>query len=347
MIKEAIGIVVDGQSLTHRIATSTMKEIMTGQSTPAQIGSLLTALRIKGETVGEIASFATVMKEFCQRIEPKVKGKLLDTCGTGGDSQRTFNVSTAAAFVAAGAGAKVAKHGNRAVSGLCGSADVLESVGVKLDVEPRVVETAISEIGIGFIFAPTFHPSFKFAGPPRREIGIRTVFNLLGPLTNPAGASSQLLGVYDPALTVTLARVLKELGTEEAMVVHGVGGLDEISTSGVTKATRLHGGEIETKELRPRDFGLRPGKTTGGIVSSPAESVRVFVDVLKGGDSGAATDMVLVNAAAAIVVAGLEKELVDGVERARESLSTGAAEGKLRQLIKATKGDDSRLDRLQ
>jgi anthranilate phosphoribosyltransferase len=256
-------------------------------------------------------------------------------------------VSTAAAFVAAGAGAKVAKHGNRAVSGLCGSADVLESVGVKLDVEPRVVETAISEIGIGFIFAPTFHPSFKFAGPPRREIGIRTIFNLLGPLTNPAGASSQLLGVYDPALTVTLARVLKELGTEEAMVVHGVGGLDEISASGVTKVTRLHHGKIETKELRPKDFGLRPRTTMGGIVSSPGESVKTFVDVLKGRYSGAAADMVLVNAAAAIVVAGLEKELVDGVARARESLSNGAAEGKLRQLIKATKGDYSRLDRLQ
>ena len=239
MIKENIKKLVNGADLTHEESAASMKEIMSGEATNTQIGAFLTALRMKGETSNEITAFTSVMKQYCNQISPTVKGRLVDTCGTGGDKIKTFNISTTAAFVVAGADVAVAKHGNRSVTSKCGSADVLEMLGLNLSIVPEDVERAIEEVGVGFMFAPAFHPAMKYAIGPRREVGIRTVFNVLGPLTNPADANAQLLGVYDPRLTEPLANSLKSLGSEEAMVVHGLNGLDEISTIGKTRVSWL------------------------------------------------------------------------------------------------------------
>ncbi|MEM3162435.1 MAG: anthranilate phosphoribosyltransferase, partial [Candidatus Bathyarchaeia archaeon] len=234
MIREAIENLVNREGLSYREASESMKEIMSGEATPSQIAAFLTALRMKGETVEEIMAFASVMRSFCHKINPRVSGRLVDTCGTGGDRIKTFNVSTAAAFVVAGAGVPVAKHGNRSVTSKSGSADVLEHLGLNLNVPHETVEKAIEKIGVGFMFAPMFHPAMKHAAGTRREIGIRTVFNILGPLTNPAMANAQVIGVYDAGLVDKMAHVLRGLGLQEAMVVHGLDGLDEISTVGET-----------------------------------------------------------------------------------------------------------------
>jgi anthranilate phosphoribosyltransferase len=337
-IQEAIGKLVDFQDLTAREAEEAMRDIMSGSATPAQIASFITALRMKGETVEEIASLTSVMREFCLKVKPKVGGRLVDTCGTGGDRIKTFNISTAAMFVAAGAGALVAKHGNRSVTSKAGSADVLEFLGARIDLGPSEVERCMEEVGIGFMFAPVFHPSMKHALQPRREIGIRTVFNILGPLTNPAGAKAQLLGVFDPSLTEALCQVLKRLGSERVMVVHGMDGLDEISTLGVTKVSELRDSRVETYELTPEQFGIPRARAEDLLGGSVEENARLLLEILKGG-RGPRRDIVLLNAAAAMVVGGISHDLKDALEAAKEAIDSGAAYRKLIDFIEATGGD--------
>lgn len=348
MIKEAIAKVVRGVDLTEMEMGVAMEEIMTGKATPAQIGSFITALRIKGETVDEITGAAKVMRSKADRInlnnhqvsidrdEINVEEEtVLDTCGTGGDGTNTFNVSTATAFVAAGAGVKVAKHGNRAVSSLCGSADVLENLGVKLDITSTDVEKCIREVGIGFLYAPLFHGSMKYAAAPRQEIGLRTIFNLLGPLTNPAGASAQVLGVYHPDLTDKMARVLKRLATREAFVVCGEGTFDEISICGPTKVSHLKDGEVKTFNLIPEEYGFNraaPEDITGGSAGKNARIIREILD----SEKGPRRDLVLLNAAAAFVASGLDSDFEGGIERAIDSIDSGRAQEKLDNLVKFT-----------
>ena len=348
MIKESIQKLVELENLTSEEAQEVMKEVMSGKATPVQIASFLTALRMKGETIEEITALATVMKEFCHQIHPKVSGRLVDTCGTGGDKVKTFNVSTAAAFVVAGAGIPVAKHGNRSVTSRSGSADVLEKLGLNLNADLRTVERAIEEVGIGFMFAPVHHPAMKHATEPRKEIGIRTVFNILGPLTNPANAKAQLLGVYDGSLVKPLACVLKNLGCEEAMVVHGLDGLDEISTIGKTAVARLKQDEVMAMEVEPKDFGIKRAYPPDIMGTIPEESAEIIFRILKGlyGD-GPKRDMVLVNAAAGIVVGGKAEDFSYGMELARESIYGGFAYKKLKALIKTCNGNASKIEELE
>lgn len=349
MIREAIQLLVDRRDLPFEFAQQSMREIMAGEATAAQIGAFLTSLRMKGETVEEVTALAVVMRENAVRINPHVNGRTVDTCGTGGDHLKTFNVSTAAALVASGASVPIAKHGNRSVTSKCGSADVLEAVGVNLNAPPSVVQKAIEQVGIGFMFAPAFHPAMKNAIVPRREIGVRTVFNILGPLTNPANANAQVLGVYDPNLVEPMAKVLQKLGTEEAVVVHGMDGLDEISTIGKTKLAWLKDGQTTTKEISPQDLNLRqarPNEISGFDVE---QSARLLVNILKGTEDMHSTrlQMVLANAAAAIVVGGKADDLASGVEVSRESIASGKPYDKLRRLIECTNGDESKLERIE
>jgi anthranilate phosphoribosyltransferase len=326
-----------------------MTEIMSGAATSAQIAAFLTALRMKGETVAELAAFAEVMRQNCCRIHPHVAGRLLDTCGTGGDLVKTFNVSTAAAFVIAGAGVAVAKHGNRSVTSRCGSADVLERFGLNLSMEPDDVEAAIEKVGIGFMFAPAFHPAMKFAVGPRKEIGVRTVFNLLGPLTNPACANAQLLGVYDKKLVEPVAYVLKKLGCEEAMVVHGLDGIDEVSTVGKTVIAWLRENEVAIYETVPADFGVKQTTADALRVSSPEESAETVFKILSGGCATGAPklEIVLVNSAAGIIVGGKAEDFTQGMDLARESVQSGAAYTKLKALVHASGGDLSKLEEFE
>jgi anthranilate phosphoribosyltransferase len=331
MLKPYLSKTINRQNLTTSEAYDAMTIIMTGQATPAQIGAYLTALRMKGETIAEITGSAQAMREVVNRVTPNINGHaLIDTAGTGGDGSHSFNVSTAAAFIIAGAGQKVAKHGNRAASSQCGSADVLESLGVNLDLTPAQVGQCIDEIGIGFMFAPKFHPAMKHAIGPRREIGQRTIFNILGPLTNPAGATHQLIGVFAPDLTPTLAEVLGELGGRAAFVVHGAGGLDELTTSGPNKVSHLKDGRVNTFELDARELGLRPvnGDLRGG---APAENAARMRALLSGEETSPLRDVVLLNAAAALAVE--TGDLETGLSGARQSLESGAAMGKLEALV--------------
>jgi len=331
MIKEAIQTLVSGNSLSMDEAASVMEEIMGGEVTPAQFGAFVTALRLKGETVEEIAGLARVMRD--KAIPVKVDGPVVDTCGTGGDGSATFNISTAAAFVAAGAGLKVAKHGNRAMSSQCGSADVLEALGVRIDLNAERVQRCLEEVGIGFMFAPAFHPAMKYASAPRREIGIRTVFNILGPLTNPAGAKAQVLGVADETLAEKLALVLKSLGCHHALVVHGEDGLDEITVTGRTKICELKDNRIESYFVNPEDLGLSKASIDslrGGTVDENANLLRKIL----GGASGHQRDVVLMNAAAALVAGDKAQSLQQGLDLAGEALDSGHALAKLEQLIK-------------
>lgn len=345
MIRESIKKLVDHQDLTPQEAGAVMREIMSGEASQAQIGSFLTALRMKGETITEITEFARTMMEFCIRIKPKVTSRLVDTCGTGGDKLKTFNVSTIASFIVAGAGAPVAKHGNRSVTSRCGSADLLERLGVNLNVEPTLVERTIEKIGIGFMFAPAFHPAMKNAIGPRREIGIRTVFNLLGPLTNPASPKGQLMGVYEPRLVKPIASVLRKLGLEEAMVVHGKGGLDEISTVSKSKVSWLREGTIKSMEIGPRDFGLKLARLEEVVGSTPEENAEISYKILNG-HKGPRTDMALANAAAALIVAGKETRFKNAMNLAKESVESGKAYQKLRELVNFTGGSSATLDEL-
>ncbi len=331
MIREAIQALVSGNSLTMEEAASVMEEIMNGEVTPAQFGAFVTALRLKGETVDEIAGLAKVMRAKAVRvmtIEP-----VIDVVGTGGDGLNTFNISTTAAFVVAGAGLKVAKHGNRAASSQCGAADVLEALGVKLELTAEQVQQCIEKVGIGFMFAPSFHPAMKYAAAPRREIGIRTVFNILGPLTNPAGAKTYLLGVADGSLVEKLALVLQSLGCHHALVVHGEDGLDEITLTGKTRVCELKDGRISSYTISPEQFNLATASLEdlrGGTANENAAQLRNIL----AGASGPQRDVVLLNAAAALVAGDKVKTLQQGVELARQALDNGRALAKLEQLIK-------------
>jgi anthranilate phosphoribosyltransferase len=349
MILESITKLVEQENLSCEVAQQAMQEIMSGKATNAQIATFLTALRMKGETVEEIAAFAEIMREHCCRIHPQVTGRLLDTCGTGGDKVKTFNVSTAAAFVIAGAGVAVAKHGNRSVTSRCGSADVLERLGLNLGNAPEAVKRDIEQVGIGFMFAPVFHPAMKYAVSSRKEIGIRTIFNVLGPLTNPASANAQLLGVYDRRLIEPTANVLRKLGCEEAIVVHGLNGLDEISTMGKTAISWLREDKITNLETTPQDFCVNQVTAEDLSVSSPEESAETIFRILHGQSAADEPKMeiVLVNSAAGIIVGGKAENFLQGMEAARKSVDSGAAYKKLKELIHTSSGDLSKLEELE
>ena len=329
MIQEAISSVVSGQRLSTEEAAQVMEEIMTGEATPAQFGAFVTALRLKGETPDEIAGMASVMREKALRVQSD--GDLVDTCGTGGDGSRTINVSTIAAFVTAGAGLKVAKHGNRAITSACGSADVMEAAGVKVDLGPEAVERCIREVGIGFMFAPTFHPAMRYAGPLRREIGIRTVFNILGPLTNPAGARSQVLGVADGALGEKMAMALLRLGCQHALVVHGEDGLDEISIAAPSQIWELKDSNIYNFTVTPEDLGLSRASARDVQGQSIEDNLAAMNGVLSG-ERGPARDIALLNASAALAAGNAVDNLKQGIMAASESIDSGKAMDKLRAL---------------
>ena len=330
MIKEAIAQLVGGHSLTMDEASAVMNEIMEGSATPAQFGALVTALRLKGETVEEIAGFARTMRSKALRVS--ISETVVDTCGTGGDGKGTFNISTTAAFVVAACGLKVAKHGNRAMSSQCGSADVLEVLGVKIDLNPEQVQKCLEKVGIGFMLAPVFHPSMKYAAAPRKEVGIRTVFNILGPLTNPAGARAQVLGVPEKSLTEKMANVLKMLDCQHALVVHGEDGLDEITITGKTFVSELKKGSIKNYEVTPEEFGLpraKPDSLKGGTVKDNAELLRSILS----GKKGAQRDIVLMNAAAALLAGDKITTLGQGITLAEQAIDNGKALQKVEELI--------------
>ena len=333
-MQEAIAKVIDGDDLRRDEMTDVMNQIMSGGATDAQIGAFLIALRMKGESVDEIAGAAAVMREKATPIATK-HDVLVDTCGTGGDHSGTFNISTTAALVAAGAGLCVAKHGNRAATSQSGSADVLMALGVNIEASPETVSRCLDEVGIGFLFAPALHGAMKYAIGPRREIGVRTIFNALGPLTNPAGAKRQVIGVYSAALTETLAGVLASLGAERAYVVHGSDGLDEMTLTGPTKVSELKDGSVSTYRVSPGDFGLgeaRADALKGGDADSNAA---ITLSVLKGAE-GPARDIALLNAAAAIVAGDKARDLREGILIAAEAIDSGRALAKLEALIAAS-----------
>ena len=333
-IKEAISKVILGEDLSEEEAEAVMGQIMAGEATPAQIGAFLTALRLKGETVEEITGCAQAMRRSAISVRPQ-RRDLVDTCGTGGDKTGTFNISTTAAFVVAGAGLAVAKHGNRSVSSHCGSADLLEALGVNLELTPEQVAHCIDEVGIGFLFAPRLHPAMKHAIGPRREMGVRTIFNILGPLTNPAGATRQIMGVYDPSLTSPLAQVLGRLGVQAAFVVHGADGLDELSTTGINRVSHLRGGWVKDFSLDPAELGLpraRLEDLRGGTVEENAQITQAIL----AGEQGPRRDVVLLNAAAALVAGGTAGDFREGLQQATEAIDSGSAKEKLESLVAFT-----------
>lgn len=334
MIQEAIKDLIAGADLGRARTRAAMDQIMSGQATDAQIGAFLVALRIKGETVDEIAGCAEVMREKATPIAT-TRPDLIDTCGTGGDDSGTFNISTAVAFVACGAGLAVAKHGNRSISSHCGSADVLAVLGVNVEASPEKVGECIDEVGIGFLFAVALHGAMKHAIGPRRELATRTVFNVLGPLTNPAGAKRQLLGVYDGALTEALAGVLGQLGSERALVVHGSDGLDEITLTGPTQVSELRDGRVSTRQIDPRDFGLQLAPAEALQGGDAAYNARILREVLDGRE-GPRRDVVLLNAAAAIAVGGRAEDTTAGLELARASIDSGRARQALDRLVEVS-----------
>ncbi|MBC7756826.1 MAG: anthranilate phosphoribosyltransferase [Bdellovibrio sp.] len=341
--KQALEQILAGQDLSHADMLAVMQQVMGGELTPAQIAGLVIALRVKGESVDEITAAAAVMRELSTKVEIADKLHLIDTCGTGGDGIQTFNVSTCAAFVAAAAGAKVAKHGGRSVSSTCGSADVLEALGVNVNVTPAEVAKCVNEIGIGFMFAPNHHNAMKHAAPVRRELGVRTIFNLLGPLTNPAAAHRQVMGVFSKDLTLKLAKVLQNLGSEHVLVVHGADGMDEISFTGDTFVAELKDGKISEYTLNPAQFGLPIHALNSIRVENVEQSKAMILDVLDG-KAGAGTpenktqraarDIVILNAGAAIYVAGLQASIHAGIEHAAQVIDSGAAKQKLVELIR-------------
>ena len=338
-IREAIAALLEGRGLSEAEMASVMEQVMSGEATPAQIGAFLALLRRKGETVDEIAGAARVMRERVTRIH--VAGPaVLDTCGTGGDARGTFNISTAAALVAAAAGCTVAKHGNRAMSGAVGGADVLETLGVKIDLPPARIEEVVAEVGFGFLFAPLLHGAMKHAAGPRRELGVRTIFNLLGPLTNPAGARHQLLGVFDDAWVGPLAEVLLRLGSVHALVVHGEDGLDEITLAGHTSVAELRHGAVTRWRLRPEDLGFRRCRPEDLRVGDAAASAATIRAVLAG-EGGPARDVVLLNAGAAIYASDAVPALGEGVGRAREAIDSGRARDVLERLVAASNAEES------
>jgi anthranilate phosphoribosyltransferase len=333
MIKEAIHLFVQGIHLSEAEMAECMKEIMEGKATEAQIGAFLTALRIKGETVEEITGAARIMRDKAASI--KAPEGVLDTCGTGGDMSHTFNISTASAIVVAAAGVPVAKHGNRSVSSRSGSADVLEALGVKIDLPPGKVEACLFETGFGFLFAPLFHPAMKYAVGPRREIGIRSIFNILGPLTNPAAAKHQIMGVFADRFTEPLANVLGILGSKDIMVVHGQDGLDEITISDGTKVSRYAKGKVETFFVTPEDFGVGRAGVESLVGGEKEQNAAILLSVLKG-ERGPKRDVVLMNSSAALVVAGRTDSFRDGMLIAADAIDSGVSMKKLQEIIKVS-----------
>ena len=331
MLKELLAKLIQKEDLSEEEMVQATQEIMGGEASPAQIGSFLTALRIKGESVAEIAGAARVMREKASKVyftAPVV----IDTCGTGGDGSHTFNISTTTAFIVAAAGIPVAKHGNRAMSSRCGSADLLEALGIKVDLPPEKVEYCLQKVGIGFMFAPVFHSAMKNVIGPRRELGFRTVFNLLGPLTNPANANCQLIGVYHPELTGTLAEVLQLLGVKRAMVVHGGGGLDELSLEGTNKISFLHDGIIDTMYVKAEDVGLQAAANQELRGEDPVENAKLTERILNGSEQGPRLDVILLNAAAAFMVADVVPDFKAGIAYARKIITDGGAYQKLQML---------------
>lgn len=331
MIREAIGKVTNQTNLKESEMMEAMNEVMEGNATPAQIGAFITALRMKGETVEEVTGAARVMRQKATRIDAR-SSVIVDTCGTGGDGRNTFNISTTTAFVVAAAGLTVAKHGNRAVSSGCGSADVLEALGVNINAGPEIVEECIQQIGIGFLFAPKLHGAMKHAIGPRREIGIRTIFNMLGPLTNPAGATCQLIGVYDPKLTEMFAGVLKNMGTKRAFVVHGSDGLDEATITGETRVSELKEGLITTYNINPVDLLGQTYVSDDLLGGDASVNAKITKDVLMGND-GACRKIVLLNAALAIIAGQKAKDIREGITVAEQCIDRGDALKKLQALI--------------
>jgi anthranilate phosphoribosyltransferase len=330
-VQQALARLLDGHDLSRGQARAVMNEVMEGEATPAQIGGLLVALRLKGETADEIAGCAEAMRSHVLAVRPG-RDDLVDTAGTGGDGARTINISTAAALVAAAAGAGVAKHGNRAVSSASGSADVLEALGFRLELPPAQIERSIDELGFGFLFAPTHHPAMRHAAPVRRELATRTVFNVLGPLTNPAGARAQVVGVYAPALVRTVAEVLAQLGARRAFVVHGAGGIDELSPAGPNLVCEVFTGEVREREIDPLELGVArcdPADLRGG---SPAENAAAIRAVFAG-ENGGRRAAILLNAAGAIAAAGHAADLREGLDLARQAVDSGAAAARLDALV--------------
>ena len=335
MIQDALARLLDGEDLTREEARQVMDSIMSGEATPGQIGGFLVALRLKGETADEIAGSAEAMRAHAIAVHPK-RDDLVDTAGTGGDGGRTFNISTAAALVAAAAGAGVAKHGNRSVSSASGSADVLEELGFELDLTPERIAESIDELGFGFMFAPTHHPAMKHAGPVRRELATRTVFNVLGPLTNPAGARAQVVGVYSPLLVPVIADVLSQLGAHRAFVVHGAGGIDELSPAGSNLVCEVVDGTVRRREIDPLDLGIPrcdPAELRGG---TPAENARNIREIFQGANGGRRS-AILLNAAGAIAAGGHARDLGEGIGLAREAIDSGAAAERLDALVAFSK----------
>jgi anthranilate phosphoribosyltransferase len=333
-MQAALAQLVEGNDLSPALAAEAMELVASGRATEAQIASLITALRIKGESAEEMAAFARVLSHHALKIHPRVTGLLVDTCGTGGDGSGTFNISTAAAIVAAGAGVPVVKHGNRRVSSTCGSADVLEVLGVTVDLSPQATCSVIEEIGLGFLFAPVFHPALRYAAKTRSELGFSSVFNLLGPLLNPAGAAARLCGVYSTALIPKFARTFLALGTERAMVVYG-DGLDEITVSGVTQVAEIDQGTIREYTVMPEEFGIRRSPRSSLAGHSPAENAGLLRAILSGME-GPPRDVVIMNAGAALFLGAKAGSLAQGISLAERAIDTGAAARKLEDLVTAT-----------
>jgi anthranilate phosphoribosyltransferase len=337
MIKSALAKLMDGTSLTQSEAYEVMCAVMSGQCSHAQIGALLACLRMKRETVDELTGFALAMRQHALKVHTH-RRPLVDTCGTGGDTLDTFNISTAAALAVSASGVAVAKHGNRAVSSRCGSADVLRAVGVNLELPPEAVGDCIDEIGIGFLFAPMHHPSMANVAEPRRELGVRTIFNLLGPLTNPAGADRQVIGVYDPELVPKLAETLHRLGVVKAMVVHGAPGLDEVSTLGETRICVLSSGSITETVLTPSDLGVAQAQPNDVAGAGDVQGNAQILQAILAGETGPRHDIVCVNAAAALIAADAAETWQQGVETASQALTDGAAARRLQELVNWTAG---------
>lgn len=330
--QQALVRLIEQREIFYDEMLSLMRQIMNGEVAPTQIAAILVGLRVKKETIGEISAAAFVMREFATKVPVTRREHLVDTCGTGGDAMHTFNISTTSAFVAAAAGAQVAKHGGRSVSSTCGSADVLEALGVNLNLTPEQVGHSIDQIGIGFMFATNFHGAMKYAAPVRRELGVRTIFNVLGPLTNPAGANNQVMGVFHPDLVGIQARVLQRLGSHHVLVVHGADGMDEITISGATQVAELKNGEVREYTVQPADFGLTSAPLDAIRSANVDEAKAVLLGVLDN-QPGAARDIVQLNAGAAIYVSGLSPTLEEGIKKAGEVIASGAAKNKLAQLI--------------
>jgi anthranilate phosphoribosyltransferase len=345
-ILEGIKLLVSGSDLSNEQAQNIMREIMSGETSESQLASYLTALRMKGESPEVIAGSAKIMREFANRINPTNSGNLVDTCGTGGDNANTFNISTLAAIVASGAGSAVAKHGNRSVSSKCGSADILEAFGVKIDLDPKEVEKVISDIGIGFMFAPKFHPAMKYAMPVRKSLAMRTIFNILGPLTNPASAKSHILGVFDKDLVEVMAKAMADLGAKQAFIVHSDPGIDEIVPISKIHVGEVNDGIVKMYTLGPSDFGIENmsmDMIKGGDLQA---NLKIAADILTNKDQDIKRKIVVINAAYAILSSGVADNIADAMKKAEESLTSGKALEKLKQLVEKTSGDLSKYNQI-